>query len=261
MKAIILAAGMGTRLGKYTENLPKGMLNFNGKTLIERQIEVLRQCGVNDITVVKGYMPEKIQLSGVKYYENKDFANTNMVETLFCAEEEMDGDIVVCYSDIIYEPRILQEAIDSPVDIGVVADTDYLEYWKTRLDNWQDDVESFVIRDGKVIELGETHCTPDKAQVRIVGIVKYSHTGVEALKKVYHENKEKYYAKDEPWLRSKSFKKAYTTCMLQAMINAGYRVDPVLVSRGWMEFDTVEDYEKAVQWNQEGTLKRFIDIN
>lgn len=48
MKTIILAAGMGTRLGKYTENLPKCLLPFHGKTLLERQIEVLRSCEIDD---------------------------------------------------------------------------------------------------------------------------------------------------------------------------------------------------------------------
>src|SRR3989338_5798791 len=108
MKAIILAAGMGTRLGKYTKDIPKGMLNFNGKSLIERQVEVLRSCGIKDIIIVKGYMPDKINIKGVKYYENKDYANTNMVETLFAAEKEMSDNIIVCYSDIIYQKNVLK---------------------------------------------------------------------------------------------------------------------------------------------------------
>ena len=53
MKAIILAAGQGTRLKKYTENLPKGMLRFMGQTIIERQIAMYRKCGINDIIVVQ----------------------------------------------------------------------------------------------------------------------------------------------------------------------------------------------------------------
>ena len=61
MQAIILAAGQGTRLKKYTENLPKGMLEFGGKTIIERQIELYRRCGVEKIIVVTGFAADKIQ--------------------------------------------------------------------------------------------------------------------------------------------------------------------------------------------------------
>ena len=107
--AIILAAGMGTRLGKYTENLPKGMLNFNGKPLIQWQVDTLRSCGINDIIIVKGYEPDKINIEGVKYYENKDYANTNMVETLMEAEDEMDDEILVCYADILYEKEVIEK--------------------------------------------------------------------------------------------------------------------------------------------------------
>ena len=70
MKAIILAAGKGMRLGKYTKNLPKGMLNFYDKTLIERQVEILRECKVNEIIIVTGYMAEKIKIPGVRYQTN-----------------------------------------------------------------------------------------------------------------------------------------------------------------------------------------------
>lgn len=261
MKAIILAGGMGTRLGKYTENLPKGMLNFNGKSLIERQVETLRSCGISDIIIVKGYMPDKIQIPDVKYYVNEDYANTNMVETLFCAEEEMDDDILVCYSDILYEKRVIEKILASNVDIGVTVDEDYWDYWKARMDNPEDDTESLVIdEEGKIIELGDTDCALDKAKVRYVGLIKFSKKGIEALKKVYHKNKEKYFNISGPWLRSKCFKKGYMTCMLQAIINEGYRVDPIIVKHGWLEFDTIEDYEKYNEWLENGELKKFFNL-
>lgn len=260
MKAIILAAGMGIRLGKYTEDLPKCMLNFGGKSLIERQIETLRNAGITDISVVRGYMPEKINLSGVKYYHNPDFAVTNMVETLFCAEKELDAksDVLICYADIIYEPKVLRSIIESDAQIGVTVDIDYWDYWKARTDKPESDMESLVIDNGMITELGDTKCSRDKAEFRYVGLIKLSKEGTYKLKETYHFHKQQHFHKDEQWLRSKSFKKAYMTCMLQALINAGHEVKPIVIDRGWLEFDTVEDYEKYNRWLEEGTLSRFI---
>ncbi|GAF99397.1 unnamed protein product, partial [marine sediment metagenome] len=260
MKAIILAAGKGTRLGKYTKNLPKCMLNFKGKTLIQRQVENLRDCGINDIIIVGGYMSEKINLPEVKYYTNENFENTNMVETLFYAEQEMNEEILVGYADILYERRVLEKILLSNVDIGVTVDMDYWSYWQARLNEPEKDIESLVIdEEGKIIELGNTACTRDKAKARYVGLIKFSKKGVEALKKVYHENKEKYFDVNDSWLKSKSFKKAYMTCMLQALINANYRVEPIIIKKGWIEFDTTQDYDLANKWGQEESLNRFID--
>lgn len=260
MKAIILAAGRGSRLEKYTKNMPKGMLQFNGKSLIGRQVEVLRSCGIKKIVIVRGYMPDKIKIAGVKYCENKDYMSTNMVETLFAAEREMDDDLIVCYSDIIYQKSVIEKVMASNADIGVTADADYRDYWKARLDDPQTDTESLVIENGNIIELGDTNCGIEKAKVRYVGLIKFSRKGLEALKKVYHENKEKYYGKNEPWLRSKSFKMAYMTCMLQAIINAGYTIQPIIVQHGWLEFDTNEDFDKYNLWLKKGTLARFISL-
>lgn len=260
MKAIILAAGMGTRLGKYTENLPKCMLEFRGKTLIDRQIEILKQCDIFDITIVKGYKEEKINIPGIKYCINKDFANTNMVETLFCAEAEMDDELLVLYSDILYEKGVLLKVINSKADIGVTVDADYLPYWQARMDNWQTDIESLVVENGKIVDLGDTSCSLDKARMRYVGILKFSKIGLQELKKVYHENKNSFYDSSAVWKRSKCFKKAYMTCLLQAIIDNGVEVNPILINRGWIEFDNVEDYERVNQWCEESTIKRFINL-
>ncbi len=259
MKAIILAAGMGTRLGKYTKDLPKCMLNFNGKPIIEQQIKTLRSLGINDITIVKGYMPEKIKILGVKNYINEDYTHTNMVETLFTAVEELNGEVLVCYADIIYQKEILQKIIESKVDVGVTVDENYWDYWQARMDKPEEDMESLVLNsDGKIVELGDTNCKRDEANLRYVGLIKFSKFGVEKLKDVYYKNREMFYDNDGPWLKSKSFKKAYMTCMIQAMINEGIEVDPIIINRGWLEFDTVEDYEKYNSWLKKDKLSKFF---
>jgi len=106
MKAIILAAGMGTRLGKYTQGLPKCMLKFAGKTLIQNQVDTLRASGITDITIVKGYEPDQIDIKGTKTYVNPDYSTTNMVYSLFCAEKELSGNVLLCYADIIYVKKL-----------------------------------------------------------------------------------------------------------------------------------------------------------
>ena len=83
MKGIILAAGEGKRLRPLTKDRPKSMIEFGKMTLLQRQINVMRECDVNDIVVVTGYKADKIDISGVRYYKNRKFDETNMVETLF----------------------------------------------------------------------------------------------------------------------------------------------------------------------------------
>src|SRR3989338_105336 len=124
MKAIICAAGIGTRLGNYTKNLPKCLLEFEGKSLLERQIETLKSSWIEDISIVRGYKPEKINAHGVKYYENSDFAETNMVVSLMAAEKELSGseNFLVCYSDILYERRLIEYLKESDAEVSVLVD-------------------------------------------------------------------------------------------------------------------------------------------
>lgn len=259
MKAIILAAGMGTRLGDYTKNLPKGMLQFGDKSLIERQIETLRNVGIDDIAIIKGYEPDKIAFDGVTYFVNDDYANTNMVETLLCAREAIEGDVLICYSDILYEPEVTQVCLESDARVGVVYDTDFTAYWNARLDHPEDDSESFqVSSDGMVTELGTENPPEDQMDGRYVGLIRLSPEGCQDLLRVYDAHNAQYGESAEKWLNSTCFKKAYMTDMIQAMINDGVPVLGIPIEHGWLEFDTTDDYERYQEWLEDGTMERFM---
>ena len=86
--AIILAAGLGSRLLPLTENKPKSLIEFAGKSLLERQINLFRKNGIQDISIVTGYNKEKFSLKDVCYFENVDYKNTSTLLSLFCAEKK-----------------------------------------------------------------------------------------------------------------------------------------------------------------------------
>ena len=104
-KALIIAAGLGSRLKKHTENLPKCMLDFGGKTLLQRQLDVYKKCGVSDISLIRGYKKEKINYKNIKYFDNKDFKNNNVLNSIFYAEKVING-ILLLLILIFYLTRL-----------------------------------------------------------------------------------------------------------------------------------------------------------
>ncbi|MBD5444740.1 MAG: phosphocholine cytidylyltransferase family protein [Lachnospiraceae bacterium] len=254
MKAIILAAGQGTRLKKYTENLPKGMLSFMGKTIIERQIEMYRKCGIENIIVVRGFAAEKITYEGIKYYMNEDYANTNMVESLMAAKSEFDDDIVVSYSDILFEEEMLKTMMKSKADFAVAVDDDWKKYWQKRYGRVDFDTESLSIdANGNIVELGLENPKLEDIDARYIGLLKFSRQGLQHIVKIMEAAYQNF--EDKPWQQSgKTVKKAYMTDLLNAIIESGEKVRAEHFHNGWIEFDTNEDYENACRWLEDGSM-------
>lgn len=256
---IILAAGEGTRLKKYTEHLPKGMLEFAGKSLIERQIENYRAVGIEQIVIVKGFAQEKITFPGVTYYVNEHFGKTNMVASLFCAEEKLQGEVIISYADILFETSLLRTIMESEHDITACVDMQWERYWNMRYRSIGIDTESLQMNGELIVSLGKEDPPLEEIDGRYVGLLKFSSTGVEHLKHIWHKFKDTYW--DTPWqVSGKPLSKAYMTDMLQAAIDQGYKVHALKCKNGWIEFDTNEDYEKALTWYKDGTLRELINL-
>lgn len=260
MKAIILAAGQGTRLKKYTKNLPKGMLKFMGKTIIERQIEIYHDCGIKDIIIIKGYAGDKINYDGVKYYVNEEFASTNMVETLLRAKKEFNDDIIVSYSDILFEPELLRKMISSKGDFNCAVDDNWKEYWQKRYGKIDFDTESLAIDlNDNITELGLENPPLEKISARYIGLLKFSKKGLDFIQKIMEEAHKNFEGK--PWQQSgKIVSQAYMTDLLNAIIESGRKVKAVHFHNGWIEFDTNEDYENAIEWTKNGTIDKIIKL-
>ncbi|GFI19316.1 bifunctional IPC transferase and DIPP synthase [Lachnospiraceae bacterium] len=260
MKAIILAAGQGTRLKKYTENLPKGMLSFMGKTIIERQIEIYRKCGFENIIIIRGFAADKIAYDGIKYYTNQDYANTNMVESLMAARCEFDDDIIVSYSDILFEEQMLNAMMESKGDFSVAVDDNWQVYWEKRYGKIDFDTESLSIDENdNIIELGKENPNIEDIDARYIGLLKFSVEGLRYIEQIVEDAYQKY--QDKPWQQSgKTIRKAYMTDLLQAVIESGRSVKAEHFCNGWIEFDTNEDYEKACKWAEGGSIGQFIKL-
>lgn len=259
MKAIILAAGKGTRLNKYTEHSPKGMLELFGKPILQYQIELLRKNNITDISIVKGYQPEKITFPGVKYYINDLFYKTNMVESLFCAKEELNDDMLIIYGDILFDDSVLLKIFCDHRDITVVVDMDWKNYWKARYNKVDFDIESLIIdKNDTIIELGYENPDLSLIDARYVGMIKLTKNGTIIFKSEYEKNHTIFHGKI--WKNQRNFENAFMTDFLQHIIDQNYPVGAIKINNGWLEFDTNEDYENVLEWAKNGVLRNFINL-
>lgn len=136
MKAIILAAGMGSRLKELTNNIPKCMIEVNGESLIKRLLKILIKYKVNDVVLVVGYKSEvlidyisKLELDiKVTYIYNKEYNTTNNIYSLFLAKPEiLKEDILLLESDLIFDEQVIEKLVSSPENnLAVVSP---YEHW------------------------------------------------------------------------------------------------------------------------------------
>ncbi len=245
IKALIIAAGLGSRLKSHTENLPKCMLDFGGKTLLQRQIDSYKKCGVKDISLIKGYKKEKINYKGINYFENTDYKNNNILNSIFYAEKVINGNIIISYSDILFDSSVVERTLNSDHDISVVVDIDWRGYYVGRKDHPISEAENVIFNSNNEVEkIGKISTGNEEVHGEFIGMIKLSNRGTEIFKEHFHRLKKTYWNK--PFQRAKTFQNAYLTDFIQELVDIGIKVHCVIIESGWKEIDTVEDYKKAI---------------
>jgi choline kinase len=256
MKAIILAAGQGTRLRPLTDDRPKCMVELAGTPLLDYQLRVLRAAGVSDITVIGGYRAEWLAREGVEVRLNPRFATTNMVSTLFSAEALMDGadDLLITYGDIIFEPRVLEALLACNAPIALTVDRQWQRYWSLRMENPLSDAETLK-RDGdRILEVGKKPKGYEEIQGQYMGLIKVRADHAPKLPAVWRalDRNGRYDGKD--------FDNMFMTSFLQHLIDSGWDVRAALVDNGWLEVDTVEDLAYYQAMLQAGRNREIFDL-
>lgn len=256
MKSIILAAGPSSRLQPLTNKAPKTLLEIEGKSILQRILDVQRSCGINDIGVVRGYLKEYIDYPDITYFDNNEYMDNNILVSLFYAEDFMEDPegFIFSYCDILYTKDVVKKLLDSPHDICLIIDTDWAKRYKGRTDHPTDEAELACVENGIVTRLSKFF-NPDAAYGEFIGLAKFSQRGAEILRRNYHRARKNKWTKfNGRFHDATKMKYAYLTDMIQELIARGYPVHSVDIQNNWVEIDTMQDYDYAKEMIQKGIL-------
>lgn len=250
MRAIIIAAGMGSRLEHHTEEKPKCMVEVGGRSILSYQLEALRENGVDDIHIIRGYLADRLVVEGATYHENRDFRRNNILFSLFCAEAAIEGPLVTTYSDIVYTPEVVRRAVESPHDIALVVDRQWRAAYEGRADHPVEQAELVRASGERVEEVGK-RVGVKGAIGEFIGLAKYSARGAALLREVWQDVRQRL-EDDAPFQAAARFRKAYLSDLFEEIIERGHPVGLVTIDGGWREIDTVEDLERVRrEWGAE----------
>lgn len=254
MKAIIIAAGMGRRLAPYTDEMPKCLVPVADRPIMRWQMDALRAHGVDEFVVIRGYLGNILeQRSGelgggtVRFVDNAEFRANNILLSLFKADTEIDGPLILTYSDIIFTDDVVRALLDCDGDISLIIDRDFADIYEGRTDHPLEEAEVSDLDDrGLVRRVGKRSLPPDRAWGEFIGLMKLSAEGTRWLRDAWIALSAEYEGRhDQPFQRAKEFRNAYLTDILQHLIDAGRPVTPVGIRGRWREIDTVQDLQRA----------------
>jgi len=239
MKAVILAAGRGRRLGTLTDEKPKCMVPLGGKPLLHWQRTALRAAGADELAVVTGYRAEALADGGYTTFPATRWENTNMVTSLCAAAPWLRAHAcVVAYGDIVYPAAAVRSLAAAPGDVVITYDPHWWDLWSLRFADPLDDAETFRLAgDGTVRRIGGRAAHPAEIEGQYMGLLKFTPPGWSAVESVLGT------------LPDRTRDAMDMTSLLQLLIDRGHRVHAVPAPYGWAEVDTESDlalYEDLV---------------
>ena len=243
MKAIIISGGKSTRLRPLSNEIPKTLIGIYGKTVLERQIGIFRNCGISDITVITGYKSERINLPNITCIKNEKYETTNVNEGLFCAKSKLNDSVIITYGDIIFEQEILEQTLNFKGDMGVVIDLDWKKQYAGKFGRPISEADNVIMNKKQILEIRKN--ITEKKGFRLaesIGMFNLSKSGAKVLVDRYDYLKKSHEGR---FHSASSFTNAFFMDMIQDMIDIGIMIEPIPIKGKWCEIDTKIDLERA----------------
>lgn len=237
MKAVILAAGMASRLRPLTLNTPKCLLKVGERSLLQRSMDALVQNGIKDFVIVTGYLHEMIEnfvreqygdTIDVTFIQNEVYETTNNIYSLWLARPEAEGeDILLLDSDLLYDQRIVSQVLACDADNVLTL---------IRHELGEEEMKVVTDSTGAITEISKT-CSPAAAVGESLGIEKMGKAYTTAL-----------YNELEPMMNKEHLENKFYELAFERLIPQGHTYNVVDVTEFFScELDTVEDFENAKQ--------------
>lgn len=238
MKVLILAAGSGTRLGKQTEFIPKSLISINKKTILERQLDIIKN--ENDISIIAGPNKDKFSKFGIEIFEDEEYQKHEQLGSLTSINKIFKKDVIVIFSDIIFDKKIFRKIVETECDFGIALDKNWREKYMDRTEHptSQADLAQVI---GEKIKYIKKNLEGDNIS-EFIGILKFSPHGWRVLMELCQKLKANHKGN---FHYAEMFSQAYITDIIQELIELNYNVKPIFVEGDWIEIDTPQDIEIA----------------
>lgn len=229
MKALILAAGLGSRLAPITDTCPKSLVPVNGKPILFKQIENLIENGISDITVISGYKGEVLEKAvhekypEIKIIHSADYATTNNMYSAYLAREAMcDTDFLMMNADVFFDASVISALLQCEHSNAIVVDIGtYLEESMKVIEN-----------DGRLIEISKA-ISADTALGASIDVYKFSKEGGAA-----------FFAKCAEYIEDRKELKKWSEVALNDILgDVVFKACPL--QGRWLEIDNHEDLAAA----------------
>src|SRR5438105_9368006 len=186
MQAIIIGAGRGQRLMPTTADTPKCFAEVAGRRILDWTLAALRANGIDRVGFVGGYQIDKVRAAypDLAFRHNADWANNNILASLFHAEDLMDGPFLCSYSDTLFTPEVVHRALANSDDMALVVDTLWRRRYADRTEHPPDDAEKVLIESARVTRVSRDIDT-ELAQGGHIGVAKFSAAGAARLREHY----------------------------------------------------------------------------
>ena len=242
-KAIIIAAGMGKRLKPLTNDMPKCLLKVGRKSILRNQISIYKSLGLKNINIICGHEKKRFEKKVANFFFNEKYRENNILESLFYAKKNINGNCLISYSDIIFKKKIIREILKSQSSISILTDVSWKKNYKKRYLHPMSEAEKVRIdRDDKLVTTGK-NLNIKRTDAEFIGVLKLDSKGCKIFKKYYKIAKKNFSKKK--FYNSRSITKAYITDFLNFLVYNNIEVKCIKINGGWMEIDTVEDFNKA----------------
>lgn len=235
MKAIILAAGIGSRVRPLTDNTHKSLLKVGGKTILERMVSSILDLGIKEILIITGYLEDQVKTfiknnfpkAAISFVRNENYLKTNTGYSLLLTKDFVGNDDFVKFdADVVFEKAVLEKLIKSNYPSALCIDTNiHLE---------KEEVKVILGENNKVIQVGKK-LDPHKANGESIGIEKISKNAGKVL-----------FEELEMLMRDEKNHQEYYDDSYTTLVNKGlpfYAVD--ITGRKWVEIDTHSDFDRA----------------
>ncbi len=255
VKVIIPAAGQDELAQQHQR--PRALIEIQGKTILERQIETLKRTGLDKFVVIRGFQGELFQMENITYCDNPAYQERHILHSLFCAQDEMNSPFIFLLGDILFNENIIRDLLkvsqrEHNDDMVLVVDNSF-QHLKERIErpldlvvtkNKTEDVVRKVVgtTEEEVSFIGR-NLDKQTADYEFIGIAYFSQRGAEILKQVYEDCLLKY--QNSRFHQAANIFQADITDFLQEVIDRGYKVKVLKTYQGWMEIENEDDLKTA----------------